>query len=257
MFSPAHVFGTGLLTALVGCLLVFLWSWFTAFLAPAIGAQPGGLPASSGGFSPWLVAPFLAAVGGWSVAWYLRRSRGFAAVGRGEWANAVYVLLLNKLYVDEIYDVCVVKPAIRFSRWLWTAIELQAVERTIRRGAGAWVSLSRWLWTAIELQAVERTIRRGAGAWVSLSRWLWTAIELQAVERTIRRGAGAWVSLSRWLWRVVDLRATDRAVQRLGRLSEETGGVLRRIEPRTLQHNLVVAVVWLVLAIGLLYWLVL
>ena len=257
LFSPAHVFGTGLLTALVGCLLVFLWSWFTAFLAPAIGAQPGGLPVSSGGFSPWLVAPFLAAVGGWSVAWYLHRSRGFAAVGRGEWANAVYVLLLNKLYVDEIYDVCVVKPAIRFSGWLWTAIELQAVERTIRRGAGAWVSLSRWLWTAIELQAVERTIRRGAGAWVSLSRWLWTAIELQAVERTIRRGAGAWVSLSRWLWRVVDLRATDRAVQQLGRLSEETGGVLRRIEPRTLQHNLVVAVVWLVLAIGLLYWLVL
>ena len=203
LFSPPHVFGTALLTALVGCLLVFLWSWFTAFLAPAIGGRMGGLQESAGGFSPWLVAPFLAAVGGWSVAWYLRRNRGFAAVGRGEWARALYVLLLNKLYVDELFDVGVVKPVIRLSRWLAGAVDTRSIEGLV-----------------------------------------------QGIASTSLR-------LSEWIWRVIDLRGTDRAVQQLGRLSEETGGLLQRIEPRTLQHNLVVAVVWLVLAIGLLYLLVL
>ena len=58
------------------------------------------------------------------------------------------------------------------------------------------------------------------------------------------------------MWRVIDLRGTDQAVQQLGRINDETGEVLQRIEPRTLQHNLVIVVCWLVLVIGLLYWLV-
>ena len=229
LFSTEHVISVGLLTALVGCLLVFLWSWFTAFLAPALGAQPGGLLESSGGFSPWLVAPFLAAVGGWSFAWCLRRRCGFVMVKRGEWTRTAYVLLLNKLYVDEIYDVCVVKPAIRFSKWLLYRVDVRGFDLLIRGLAGLSKDLAQWL---------DRTI------------------ELQAVERTVRQGASGLVSLSHWMWRVIDLRGTDQAVQQLGRINEETGEVLQRIEPRTLQHNLVIVVVWLVLVIGLLYWLV-
>ena len=229
LFSTEHVLSVGLLTALVGCLLVFLWSWFTAFLAPALGARPGGLPEPSGGFSPWLVAPFLAAVGGWSLAWYARRRRGFAAVNRGEWTRTAYVLLLNKLYVDEIYDVCVVKPSIRFSKWLLYRVDVRGFDLWIRDLAGLSKDLAQWL---------DRTI------------------EIQAVERTVRQGASGLVSLSHWLWRVIDLRGTDQAVQQLGRINEETGEVLQTIEPRTLQHNLVIVVVWLVLVIGLLYWLV-
>lgn len=229
LFSTEHILSVGLLTALVGCLLVFLWSWFTAFLAPAIGAQPGGLLEPSGGFSPWLVAPFLAAAGGWSLAWYARRRRGFAAVNRGEWTRTAYVLLLNKLYVDEIYDVCVVKPAIRFSKWLFYRVDVRGFD----------------LWS-----------RDLAGLSKDLAQWLDRTIELQAVERTVRQGASGLVSLSRWMWRVIDLRGTDQAVQQLGRINDETGEVLQGIEPRTLQHNLVVVVVWLVLVIGLLYGLV-
>ena len=229
LFSTEHVLSVGLLTALVGCLLVFLWSWFTAFLAPALGAQPGGLPEPSGGFSPWLVAPFLAAVGGWSLAWYVRRRRGFIVVKPSEWTRTAYVLFLNKLYVDEIYDVCVVKPSIRFSEWLLYRVDVRGFDLLIRGLVGLSKDLAQWL---------DRTI------------------ELQAVERTVSQGASGLVSLSRWMWRVIDLRGTDQAVQQLGRINDETGEVLQRIEPRTLQHNLVIVVCWLVLVIGLLYWLV-
>ena len=256
LFSPPHVLGTGLLTALVGCLLVFLWSRFTAFLVPAIGAQTGGLSQSSGGFSPWLVAPFLAAVGGWSVAWYLRRSRGFAAVGHGKWAGTLYVLLLNKLYIDDIYDVCVVKPAIRFSGWLWRQVDLRGVDRLVGGIAGFFRSFSRWLGREVDSRGIDGLVQGIARSLLRLSEWLSTVIELQAVEQTVRQSASGWVSLSRWLWRVVDIRGTDQAVQQLGRLKDGTGEALQRIEPRTLQHNLVVVVVWLVLVISLLYWLV-
>ena len=34
-------------------------------------------------------------------------------------AKSLYVLFLNKLYFDEIYDACVVQPTIRFASWLW------------------------------------------------------------------------------------------------------------------------------------------
>ena len=40
-------------------------------------------------------------------------------LGQSALAKSLYVLFLNKLYFDEIYDACVVQPTIRFARWLW------------------------------------------------------------------------------------------------------------------------------------------
>ena len=122
--------------------------------AGARGAA-GWLARALRGFSPWLVAPFLAAVGGWSLAWYARRSRGFAAVNRGEWTRTAYVLLLNKLYVDEIYDVCVVKPSIRFSKWLLYRVDVRGFDLLIRDLAGLSKDLAQWLDRTIEIQAVK------------------------------------------------------------------------------------------------------
>ena len=65
------------------------------------------------------------------------------------------------------------------------------------------------------------------------------------------------MQLSGWPWRIIDIRGTDQALERRGRLGEGAGEALQRIEPRTLQYHLVVIVFWLVLAIGLSYWLAL
>ena len=90
---------------------------------------------------------------------------------------------------------------------------------------------------------------------ISISRWLWSALEIQGLDRGLTGGARSSISLSRWLWRVVDLRG-DAMVEGLGHVSDETGEILQRIEPRTLQHHLLVVVFWLTLAIALSYWLV-
>jgi len=38
----------------------------------------------------------------------------------GERFKAIYTLLLNKWYFDEIYDAVIIKPVLAFTRGLWT-----------------------------------------------------------------------------------------------------------------------------------------
>ena len=255
LFSPAHVPGLALLAGLVVCLLVPVWSWLTAFLGPALGAQPASLGqlAPHGSFSSWLVLPLLAAVGGWGLSYYLHLNSSLATLGRGEWARTAYVFLLNKLYIDEIYDVCVVQPAIRFSRWLWRELDVRGIDRSIQGVAGSSRRFSQWLDGTVEARGVDGAVQGTASSALRLSEWLWTGIEVRAEERALK-GVRSVVLVSQWLWRVIDIRGTDQTIQRLGRLGEETGEVLQRIEPRTLQHHLVVVVFWLVLVISLSYW---
>jgi NADH-quinone oxidoreductase subunit L len=222
-FAPAYLLGVGSLTAIVGGLLIFVWAWFARFLAPALGAQ--AVTASGPSLSPWIVAPLFAAVAGWGFAGLTQTNR---AVASSAWKKTVYVALLNRLYVDETYDAYVVKPFLRFCDWLIGTVEARGVERFI--------------------QSI-------ASVALTLSAWLWSVLEVQGLERPISRGASSSVILSRWLLRVVDLRG-DRMVGQLGRISDETGEMLHRIEPRTLQHHLVIVVFWLMLAIALSYWLV-
>lgn len=223
LFAPAYLIGVGSLTVFVGGFLVFGWAWFARFLAPAIGAQP--LSSSAPIVSPWMVVPVIAVVAGWAFAILSRASQAGAS---SAWKKRVYVAFLNRLYVDEIYDAYLVKPFLQFCDWLIGTVEKRGVERFVQLIG----SLS-----------------------LTLSAWLWSALEVRGLDRSLNQSATSSVSLSRWLLRVVDLRG-DAMVGQLGRISDETGEMLHRIEPRTLQHHLVVVVFWLMLAIALSYWLV-
>lgn len=220
LFAPLYFAGMVLLTAVVGGGLVFGWTWFTDFLGPALGAS-SALTAGPA-FSPWLIAALAAAVAGWGFAFTLQHRSPVA----GSWTKTVYVALLNRLYVDEIIDVYVVNPFLRLCDWLVAVIETLGVENFVQ------------------------TVGTAA---LGLSKWLWTVLEVRALDRPIERGASSSVSLSRWLWQVIDLRG-DAMVGQLGRVTDETGDMLQRIEPRTLQHHLVVVVFWLMLAIAFSYW---
>jgi len=62
--------------------------------------------------------------------------------------------------------------------------------------------------------------------------------------------------MSSWLWQVVDIRWLEQKVSQMGRQADTAGQLLQEAEPRTLQHQLLVMILWLVLATGLLYILV-
>ncbi len=80
------------------------------------------------------------ALGGWGVAHYLYASRPMTAAAWSERYAGTYRLLLNKYYVDELYDAMVVEPVKRLGR-LWDWIDRHIIDRFITGiGHGADVS---------------------------------------------------------------------------------------------------------------------
>ncbi len=177
-----------------------------------------------------LTFPLLAAFAGWALACMLHTKPKLFYVARSNWAKTMYVLFLNKFYVDEIYSVYIVRPSIQFARWLWRALDVRGIDRAAVASGHQTVGLARWLWRMIDVRVIDRT-----------------------VERTGSRSVG----LARWLWEVIDVRRIEKNAERIGRAADATGHKLQDVEPRTLQHHLLVLISWLVVAIVFFYWFVL
>jgi NADH-quinone oxidoreductase subunit L len=259
LFSSSHVLVLAVGAAGLVGLLVVLWSRFVDFLAPAVG-RPLGIPHALGQpslLSPWLILPLMAAVGGWSLAYMLHAKPRASLLERSAWAKGIYVLLLNKLYFDEIYAAYVVQPTVRFARWLWREVDIRGIDRVVNGIATVSFLLARWLWRVIDGRVIGGMVDGSATFSVRLAQWLWRVIDVRGIDRMVDTSATSSVRLAQWLWRVIDVRGTEKTVERLGRLADGAGHVLEEIEPRTLQHHLGVVVCGLGLVIGLLYWLVL
>jgi NADH:ubiquinone oxidoreductase subunit 5 (subunit L)/multisubunit Na+/H+ antiporter MnhA subunit len=139
------------------------------------------------------------------------------------------VLFLNKGYCDEIYEVSIVQPTLRLSKWLWLKIDLGGIDRFINNIARISVTFSRWLWHIVDSKGIDQGVV-GIG------------------DQT--------VSFARGLWKFCDIQRIEENVKRLGQKSDATSQTLQRIEPQTLQHHLLGIIIWLVATIGLFYWLV-
>jgi NADH-quinone oxidoreductase subunit L len=228
MLSVAHV--PGLLLAGIGggALLMLLWSWFAGFLTPALRVSrfASADTVQAGVLSPWLLAPLTVSVGGWFVGYLLHSRSGLATLKRPDWMKTLYVALLNKLYFDEIYDAYIVQSVLRLVNWLWRVVDLRGINSAVQGVGSVTLWVARGIAGTLETRAIERGSIGVGKAVLVLSRWLWGTIEVHGVER----------------------------IEGLGRLAEETGLALQRIEPRTLQHHLLLVVCWLILAIGLSYW---
>ena len=228
-FSPLHLMGIGVgAGSLIGILLA-LWSWFAPFLAPAIGT-PVAEAAWPAAHLPMLAAGLVAAVAGWGAALVLHARPVLSFVPRSSFARTIYVLFLNKLYFDEVYNVFIVQPTQRFARWLWRVVDVRGINGSIHAVAAMSIVLARWLWGRIDVRLIDR-----------------------AVEKSGTQSVG----LARWLWEAIDVRRIDKSSDQIGRVADASGKKLNNIEPRTIQHHLVVLIAWLVAAILFFYWLVL
>jgi NADH-quinone oxidoreductase subunit L len=196
--------GLFLATVFAGGLLTLFWSWFANFLAPAL-TFPGitlGKDTVEDGFPFWLVVSLGMAVAGWVYAYSTQtrpQHQGSRSNGR---SNRLYVLFWNKGYFDEIYDVYLVTPTIKFAHWLWRIIDIRVIDRFIH---------------------------------------------LIATYS---------VYFARWLWRVVDIRWLEQKVGQVASQVNVAGQLLQEIETRTIQHQILVMIFWLVAMIGLFYILV-
>jgi NADH-quinone oxidoreductase subunit L len=99
---------------------------FARFLAPVLPlhqAEHGGVTALS-----LMAVSVVAALGGVFVAW-LAYGRGPVDASRiGVPRNALHRLVLNKYYVDEIYDALFVRPIYRFSLWCARVFDLKVID---------------------------------------------------------------------------------------------------------------------------------
>jgi NADH-quinone oxidoreductase subunit L len=219
LFSTRHVVGVAVVFSVMLALLVVAWRWFAAFLSPVVG---GVQAQASMEFTPWLLLPLVAAVAGWTFA-YLGFKRA-KAQHASSWQNRVYVFFLNRAYFDEIYEVFLVRPILRLANWMWRRIDQGIIDRLV-----------------VSLGAGSTFVARLLGHFDS------------AVDNRVTSVGTGSVRTARWLGKFVDTEGIDNTVDGIGRGAEASGRTARRFEPHTLQHNLLVIVIWLVAALGFFY----
>jgi NADH-quinone oxidoreductase subunit L len=218
-------------TLFVGGILTLFWRWFANFLAPALTLPTLSLGGGTadGGFPIWLFVALGVAVVGWVYA-YSTQTHPRHAVAESEPRKPwLYVLFWNKFYFDEIYDAYLVNPTIRLAHWLWRIIDMNVIDKFIHSLATYSILFAQWLWRIVDIKGIDRIVM---------------GIGQQSV------------GMSRWLWQVVDIRWLEQRVSQMGRQADTAGQLLQEVEPRTLQHQLLVMILWLVLATGILYILV-
>ena len=254
-FSPKHILGISLGTLGLSGLLIAIWSWFVPFLAPALtdAQPPGGTVWQPGGFYPWLLLPLLAAFGGWAAAGMLQGKPWPSYVARSNFGKTMYVLVLNKFYLDEIYTVTVVRPVIGFAKWLWRVIDVRGVDGLIHAVAAVAILVSQWLWRINDVRGIDRAVCGSANQTIELARWLWQSIDVRVIDRTVEGTGSRSVALARWLWEFIDYRRIEKSSDGIGHAADASGRKLQDVEPRTLQHHLLVLISWIVVAITILY----
>jgi NADH-quinone oxidoreductase subunit L len=86
--------------------------------------------------------------------------------------------------------------------------------------------------------------------------WLWRIIDIKVIDNFIHFIANYSVHFARWLWRIVDIRWLERKVGQVTGQVNVAGQMLQELESRTIQHQLLVMIFWLVALTGLLYFLI-
>jgi len=224
---------TGLLlaTVLAGGLLTLFWNWFANFLAPALTFP--GITLNEGtveqGFPFWLVVSLVVAVAGWVYAYSTQIRSQQQASRAKERGSRWYVLFWNKGYFDEIYDVYLVTPSIQLAHWLWQFIDIKIIDHFIQSIATFSVKFARWLWRVMDIRGIDRFTQ----SFATFS-----------------------VYFARRLWRVVDIRWLEGKMGQVAGQANTAGQILQEMESRTIRHQLLVMIFWLVAMTGLLYFLI-
>ena len=95
--------------------------------APKAGHAEGGLSEMT-----LMGISILVAFAGIGIAWYFFIANPSAADSVAEAASPVRTLLLNKYYVDEIYDAAVVEPIVSVSRGgLWKVVDVEIIDGAV------------------------------------------------------------------------------------------------------------------------------
>ena len=116
---------------------------FARFLAPVLPSE-GGEHGAGIAFTLLLLSAVIA-IAGVALAWYVYARSPVRAASIGIPRNPLHKLLLEKYYVDEIYDFLFVRPIYHLSLWLARVFDPRVVDGLVNGTATATLAWARGL----------------------------------------------------------------------------------------------------------------
>jgi len=153
------------------------WLWgnrFEAFLEPVFGAaaHEGAHLAAATEYALMGVSVLVALLG-LGVAYVFYIVRPDLPESLAEKFSYPYDLILNKYYVDELYDMLFVRPTVAFSTWLWRVVDVGVIDALVNGTADA-VGANSGLWRRLETGNVQHyAVSMLLGALVILGYYAW------------------------------------------------------------------------------------
>jgi NADH-quinone oxidoreductase subunit L len=134
------------------------WLWgnsFGAFLEPVFGAAAHET-AQLGEATEYALmgVSVLAALGGLGVAYLFYIARPELPESLAEKLPGAYDLIFNKYYVDELYDLLLVRPTVALSTWLWRVFDVGVIDGLVNGTAEA-VGANSGLWRRLQTGNVQ------------------------------------------------------------------------------------------------------
>jgi NADH-quinone oxidoreductase subunit L len=115
-------------------------NWFARFLEPNFPAETAGEAGHAGLELTLMAVSSGVAIAGVGIAAYFFAMNKAAADALAERFSAIYRVLLNKYYVDEVYDETIVQPIrITSEDGLWKVVDVRIVDGTVN-GTGRLVA---------------------------------------------------------------------------------------------------------------------
>jgi NADH-quinone oxidoreductase subunit L len=112
---------------------------FARFLAPVLPLGEG--EHGAGIAFTLLLLSAVVAIAGVALAWYVYGRSPVRAASIGVARNPLHKLLLEKYYVDEIYDVLFVRPIYRLSLWLARVFDPRVIDGLVN---GTAIAMTAW-----------------------------------------------------------------------------------------------------------------
>ena len=133
------------------------WLWgdrFGEFLAPIFSGAHAASHLSTATESALMGASVLVAAIGFGVAYLFYLVQPGLPMLLAWKAQGAYNLIFNKYYVDELYDVLVVRPTVVLSNLLWRAVDAEVIDGMVN-GTASMVGANSSLWRRLQTGNVQ------------------------------------------------------------------------------------------------------
>jgi NADH:ubiquinone oxidoreductase subunit 5 (subunit L)/multisubunit Na+/H+ antiporter MnhA subunit len=122
------------------------------------------------------------------------RRRAPAAPGPWDrWGAMLYVFVLNRGYVDEVYQAVIVRPVLGFAKWLSESVDVGIIDRAFEGLSGVLDGFGKWLSESVDVGFIDRAFEGFGVALEGLGKWLSSSIEGRGIDRAVD-GFGAAVA---------------------------------------------------------------